>query len=141
MLKELVKEDIDYFSEIEEKFPNVYSDGSILVEYENNPFMRIIVYLIDNHVVGFINYYEIYNRLEIANFSVLEYFQNHGIGTKLLNYVIDKYQGKYENITLEVRKDNLKAINLYQKAGFKKQAVRKNYYNGVDGILMEKELM
>lgn len=141
MLKELVKEDIDYFSEIEEKFPNVYSDGSILVEYENNPFMRIIVYLIDNHVVGFINYYEIYNRLEIANFNVLEYFQNHGIGTKLLNYVIDKYQGKYENITLEVRKDNLKAINLYQKAGFKKQAVRKNYYNGVDGILMEKELM
>ena len=141
MLKELFIDNINYFTEIEEKFPNVYNDGSILFEYKNNPFMKIVVYLIDDKVVGFINYYEIYDRIEIANFNVLDYFQNNGIGNKLINYVINKYKEKYKNITLEVRKDNEKAIKLYKKVGFKEKAIRKNYYNGVDGILMEKELM
>lgn len=141
MLKELLKNDTIYFDEIEDKFPDVYSKGSILLEYQNNPFMRIVVFLIENKVVGFINYYEIYDRLEIANFNVLPYFQNHGIGTKLILYVVDKYKEKFKNITLEVRSDNEKAIKLYKKIGFVEKAVRKNYYNGIDGILMEKELM
>lgn len=141
MLKELYIDDINYFDEIENKFPNVYNNGSILLEYENNPFMRIVVYLIDDKVVGFINYYEIYDRIEIANFNVLDYFQNKGIGTCLINFVIDKYKEKCKNITLEVRKDNKNAINLYKKVGFVEKAIRKNYYNDVDGILMEKELM
>ncbi len=141
MIKELVISDLNIFSEIEDKFPNVYNKGSIFLEYQNNPFMRIIVYLIDNKVVGFINYYEIYDRLEIANFNVLDYFQNQGIGTKLISYVIDKYKNNYKNITLEVRKDNEKAIKLYKKMGFCEKAIRKNYYNDVDGLLMEKELM
>lgn len=141
MLKELIIENTEYFDEIEDKFPDVFSKGSILLEYQKNPFMRIAVYLIENKVVGFINYYEIYDRIEIANFNVLDYFQNHGIGTKLINYVIDKYKEKCKNITLEVRKDNEKAIKLYKKVGFIEKAIRKNYYNGIDGILMEKELM
>lgn len=141
MLRDLKVEDILYFTDIEDKFPDVFNNGSILLEYKNNPFMKIVVYLIEDKVVGFINYYEIYDRIEIANFNVLEYFQNHGIGTKLINYVIEKYKGKCKNITLEVRKDNEKAIKLYKKVGFVENAIRKNYYNGVDGILMEKELM
>ena len=36
--------------------------------------------------------------------------------------------------------DNVKAINLYKKYGFKQVAIRKKYYNGIDGILMEKVL-
>ena len=141
MIKELLSNNIEYFKEIEEKFPNVYNKGSIFLEYQNNPFMKIIAYLIEDKIVGFINYYEIYDRIEIANFNVLDYFQHQGIGTKLINYVIDKYKGKYRNITLEVRKDNDNAIRLYKKVGFIEKAVRKNYYNGIDGILMEKELM
>lgn len=140
MIKELFIKDIDFFLEIEDKFPSVYNNGSILGEYKSNPFMKICVYLIDNKIVGFINYYKIYDRIEIANFNVLDYFQNQGIGTKLLNYIIDKYQSECKNITLEVRKDNNNAIRLYKKVGFIEKAVRKNYYNGVDGILMEKEL-
>ena len=141
MLKELVENDTIYFDEIEDKFPDVYNKGSILLEYQNNPFMQMIVFLIGDKVVGFINYYEIYDRIEIANFNVLPYFQNHGIGTKLIKYVVDKYKEKFKNITLEVRSDNEKAIKLYKKIGFVEKAIRKNYYNDVDGILMEKELM
>ena len=35
---------------------------------------------------------------------------------------------------------NKNAINLYEKLGFEKIAVRKNYYKDSDGILMLKEV-
>lgn len=47
----------------------------------------------------------------------------------------------YQNVNLEVRVSNVKAIALYQKFGFKNVAVRKRYYsNGEDAYLMIKEL-
>ena len=39
---------------------------------------------------------------------------------------------------IEVKKDNLKAIDFYEKNGFKVVSKRENYYNGVDGYLMLK---
>ena len=44
-----------------------------------------------------------------------------------------------KNITLEVKEDNEPAIKLYEKFGFEKKAIREGYYNGVDGILMERK--
>ena len=44
-----------------------------------------------------------------------------------------------KDITLEVKIDNVPAISIYKKFGFKKVAIRKNYYNGTDGILMERK--
>ena len=43
-----------------------------------------------------------------------------------------------KNITLEVKIDNNAAINLYKKYNFVEKAIRKGYYNGIDGILMER---
>ena len=42
------------------------------------------------------------------------------------------------NITLEVNINNISAIKLYEKNGFKVVSKRENYYNGVDGYLMLK---
>ena len=44
-----------------------------------------------------------------------------------------------KNITLEVKIDNTPAIKLYKKFDFEEVALRKGYYNGVDGILMERK--
>ena len=46
-----------------------------------------------------------------------------------------------KSITLEVNKNNIPALNLYKKFDFNEVAIRKNYYNGVDGILMERKKM
>lgn len=138
MFKELDKKDLEYFKELEEKFSDVFNQGSIELDFNSNPFNHILVYLIEGKIVGFINYYVIYDRVEIANFNVLDFFQNNGIGSKLLKYVIDKNKDLV-NITLEVRSDNSKAIYLYTKFGFKNVSIRKNYYNNCDGILMERK--
>ena len=141
MIRELNIKDIDLINQLETSFPDIFNIGTITNEVNANPYSKYLLYLIDDKVVGFINYYLIYERLEIANFNVLETYQNQGIGKKLLSEFIKKFQNDKTNITLEVRCDNEKAIHLYKKYGFVEKAIRKNYYNNADGILMEKELI
>ncbi len=108
------------------KFDRVF-DLDISKDLLENPFSRYLGYYLDGKLIGYLNYYVIYNRLEIANFRVLDEYQRRGIGTELLSFLINKYP-KVDNITLEVREDNIKAINLYKKMGFKQVAIRNNYY-------------
>ena len=137
MIKELVNEEY-LINELETSFNYVIKN--IKTDLSSNPFSHYIVYIDNDKVLGFINYYLMYERIEIANFNVLESYQNKRIGTRLLEYLISKYTGKIDNITLEVRRDNLKAIHLYEKYGFIKKAVRKDYYKGIDGLLFELEM-
>lgn len=134
MISELDRNDLIRINELENSFHYVLKD--IKFDLNNNPFSRYLLFIENSKIIGYLNYYVIYNRIEIANFNVLEEYQNKGIGTKLLEYLIDKYKN-VDNITLEVKEDNLKAIHMYKKMGFKKVSIRKGYYDGVDGILME----
>ena len=124
---EKTKELADFFSEY------------ALIKYRVTIEVKWLLYLIDNKIVGYLNYYLMYEKIEIANFNVLEKYQNKGIGTKLIKYLIDNYSN-VDNITLEVKSDNNKAIHLYEKMGFKRTAIREKYYHGIDGILMERDM-
>ena len=142
MIVKLDRNDKEYIDELEDKFPNIFSVRSIKNDFLNNPYTNYLIYLIDNKIVGFLNYYFIYERMEIVNFNVLEYFQNKHIGSRLLEKLFEFANNlNVKNITLEVRIDNEKAIYLYHKFGFKDVSLRKNYYSGIDGILMECEMI
>ena len=142
MIIRVSKNDFVNIKELENKFPEVLKKDSIKIDFERNPYTNYLIYKLENQIVGFLNYNDIYERIEIVNFNVLPDFQNQHIGTKLLVYLIEiALDNKKKNITLEVRKDNKKAIYLYQKNGFLEVGIRKNYYGNIDGILMEKELM
>ena len=105
----------------------------------NNPFLHRIEYFIDDKPIGYLEYSIIYDRMEIDNINVLMDYRHIGIGSKLMEYVIDIFnKSKLTNITLEVRKSNINAINLYKKYGFLEVGIRKYYYGDEDGILMEK---
>jgi len=107
-----------------------------------NPYARRICYYIDNKQVGYLDYSLIYDRIEIDNFLVNEDSRGQGIGKKLLSYlVVIGINNHVVNITLEVRKSNQIARNLYKKFGFREVALRKFYYGDEDGILMEKQVM
>jgi N6-L-threonylcarbamoyladenine synthase len=137
MIKELDNE-LNLIDELESSFNYVLKD--IKSDLSSNPFSHYLLYFDNGKIVGYINYYLMYEKLEIANFDVLVDYQDKGIGTKLIRYLVDKYNNL--DITLEVRCNNNKAIHIYEKMGFKKVAVRENYYHGIDGILMErKEIM
>ena len=131
MIIDLRLEDTEIINDLENKFPNIFKI-KIKEDFENNPYTKYLVYLKDEKVVGFLNYYLIYDRIEIVNFNVLENYQNLHIGSNLIERLIEVGNDKkLKNITLEVRIDNQKAIHIYEKYGFKKVSIRKKYYNGM----------
>ncbi len=109
-----------------------------VIKNSQDPFEKRII--LDDK--GYLDFSVIYDRIEINDFLVKEEYRNQQIGSNLLEYLID-YAIKYKmiNITLEVKKDNIPAISLYHKYGFVDVAIREKYYNGIDGILMEKKLI
>ena len=110
-------------------------------EFSTNPYLNIITYVEKDKIIGFLLYSLIYDRIEIEQFEVITKERGKGIGDKLLKYLIEKYQDTdIKNITLEVKEDNIVAINLYEKYGFKKVSTREKYYDGINGLLMEKTL-
>lgn len=66
-------------------------------------------------------------------------FQRRGIGSLLMDNVVHVADLKNAPIFLEVRTDNAPAIALYEKYGFEKMGIRKNYYNGADALTMKRE--
>ena len=136
-------DNINLINEIEVVFNAVYKHKNELKkEFELNPYTKIYIYKENDSILGILHINDIYDRYEINNIYVLEEYRNKGIASKLLEYVIDLgKKNNVLNITLEVRKNNTNAIKLYNKYNFKEKAIRKGYYNGIDGILMEKEMM
>ena len=105
-------------------------------EWHNNPFGIYLIVVDQNEVDGYLYYSRIYERVEINQFEVRKDKRKRGIGTKLLETLIKK---EPTTITLEVRENNQEAISLYQKFNFEKKAIRKGYYQGIDGLLMERD--
>ncbi len=105
-------------------------------ELSQNPFGKILVYKKENRIIAYLYYSEIYERVEINDIEVEEQYRNMGIGTELLNKLTEIVQ---KSISLEVRINNYNAIKLYKKFGFQEKAIRKGYYQGIDGILMVRE--
>lgn len=130
MITELTKDNIN---EIENSFINA---SEVLNEFENNPFAKYLIYKENDKVIGYLYYSDIYDRAEINQFEIEKIHRNCGKGKKLLNKMIETVD---KNITLEVKNDNLPAIHLYKSAGFVEKAIRQGYYQGIDGILMERK--
>lgn len=136
-------DDNELIDEIENAFNEVYRQKNELKnEFLCNPYTKIYAFIVESKIIGIIHINDIYDRYEINNIYVLKDHRNKKIASQLVNKIIlDAEKNKKMNITLEVRNDNIAAINLYKKHGFIAKAIRKGYYKGIDGILMEKELM
>ena len=105
-------------------------------ELEVNPFARFIIETENNKVIAYLYYSDIYDRAEINQIEVDVFHRNCGKATILLEKMIKTVE---KSITLEVKEDNKVAIHLYKKFGFIEKAIRKGYYQGTDGILMERK--
>lgn len=101
------------------------------------------VYELDDEIVGFINADIFDDRAEIIDLAVLPLYRNRKIGDELLKNIINICKQKgCDNITLEVRMDNIAALKLYKNNDFKIVGVRKKYYSNktVDAYLMQRKL-
>lgn len=118
MIRKFEKNDIEVIMQIW-KNENIKAHKFIPKKYwENNynyvkeilPKAEIYVYLIKENIVGFIGL----NHNYIEGIFVDTNNQCNGIGTLLLN----KAKETRNNLTLNVYKKNINAINFYKKNGF-----------------------
>ena len=83
-----------------------------------------------------------FDSATIAQIAIDPAYQRQHLGSLLMEEILkDAKAKKVRTITLEVRKNNEKAVNLYKKYGFKTLLVKEKYYsNGDDALYMIKEL-
>ena len=130
MIEEVKKNNIDILNN------SFIKKDYILNELSNNPFGKIIILKEDNEIIGYIYYSDIYERVEINQIEINFIHRNCGKGDFLLKKLIESVD---KNISLEVNVNNIPEIKLYKKNGFIEKAIRKGYYQGIDGILMERK--
>lgn len=134
MISELTKEEVQ---EVIQLGTMLNPNFSKLFHIENlNPNETIYIYKENNINKGFIHIQNGLDIIDLLNIIVKPKYQNQGIGSVLLKYIIDNKQDK--KIMLEVRSKNINAIKLYQKYDFKIINIRKNYYKDDDAIIMER---
>ena len=92
----------------------------------DDPFEKYLGYF-DNGLLGVVIYSVIYERAEINFICVKKEYRNKKIGSVLMQNTVEKTKlANCKNISLEVRKDNISAINLYKKFGFVEVSKEKN---------------
>lgn len=67
-------------------------------------------------------------QYELENMAVDPSWRRRGVGGRLVDAVLDCCRGDVGRMTLEVRKSNFAAIELYKSKGFIETGLRKQYY-------------
>ena len=95
----------------------------------------------NSKIIGFAGIKVTVPDCDIMNIVVKKDFRNQGIGSLLLKELINLSKSlNVKNLFLEVNERNTPAISLYNKFGFKKISIRKNYYKNNNAIVMRLDL-
>lgn len=123
---------------------NLYTDFDDFWSYNifkselENENSKYIIAILNNEIIGFAGIWQVIDEAHITNIVVRKDFRKLGIGSLLLEKLIDicKNLESINSITLEVNEDNITAQKLYEKFNFKVLGKRKNYYNNKAAIIM-----
>ncbi|MFO7152290.1 MAG: ribosomal protein S18-alanine N-acetyltransferase [Bacillota bacterium] len=138
---ELMKvEDLDQVMEIERlSFTNPWSKNSFFLELTTNDLATYLVAKVDGRVVGYAGMWLVVGEAHVTNVAVHPEFRKKGIGELLMRSLITiAKESRAKMMTLEVRKSNDVARNLYAKLGFEPVGIRRGYYtdNREDAVIM-----
>ena len=140
VIRRMTIEDVDAVTAIEAAtFPTPWSRKSFEEEMTRNACARYLVAEVDGEVVGYAGMWVVIDEGHITNIAVRADQRGKGIG-RLLTEGLVQYAANLcvTYMTLEVRRSNTVAQNLYQSVGFVSIGVRKKYYedNGEDALFM-----
>lgn len=139
-IRKAVPRDAEDICEIEEIcFPDPWSMDSVRYELEQNEMAYYLVAEEAGRVVGYVGLWRILDEGHITNVAVHPEYRGRGIAEGIIRSMLEHTAGEcILHHTLEVRRDNQPAINLYRKFGFEVEGVRKGYYqsDGEDALIM-----
>lgn len=141
-IRPMTEQDLEKVLQIEnESFISPWNLEQFRYELNENPYAILLVADYEGVICGFIDFWITFDVAQLNQIAVLPSLRKKGIGTVLLQDMLNRVEPIVNKITLEVRIHNENARKLYEKMGFKEELVKKSYYdNGDDAIFMIKEV-
>jgi ribosomal-protein-alanine N-acetyltransferase len=144
-IRDMTKADLSAVLKIEtDLFPtDAWTEALFLGELSEVPVSRkVAVAEFEGQVIGYVSLRFVGRQGDVNTIAIAKDFQRKGFGNQLLDWLLmtAKDLGVRE-LFLDVRADNLAAIEVYKKAGFDRIDIRRNYYDhSVDADVMRKKL-
>lgn len=145
IIREMTLQDVDQVHMLEEMaFSMPWSLQDFVDMTENKDALYLVVEedTQPGTVIACCGMRNIVGEGDISNVVVHPDWRKQGIAQKMLTELLRRGEEEYgvEAYTLEVRKGNADAVNLYSRLGFTEEGVRKNFYEKPveDAIIMWK---
>jgi ribosomal-protein-alanine N-acetyltransferase len=140
---EVVLEDLNEVLEIEAlAFSTPWSRNSFLYELlENERALYLTAKNEYGRIMGYVGMWIVFDEGHITNLATHPQYRRQGVARKLMGeLIIASKERAVRYLTLEVRRTNSEAQELYQKLGFVHMGVRRKYYldNNEDALIMWK---
>ena len=129
IIQRMRDEDVERVAELDKMcFPTPWTISAYYTEV-HNPSAYYIVAREDGLIVGFAGMWVIMDEAHITTLGVDPELRGRKIGERMLVHILDEaiHRGA-RRATLEVRRHNLAAQNMYNKYAFQVVAIRKGYY-------------
>lgn len=142
IIRKAAAEDVPRIAEIEKvSIPQPWSEEAFADALTQENAVTLVAE-IDGAIAGFITGIFLFDNADIYSVATDENFRRKGIGGKLLQAFFDTLPSEVETVGLEVRESNSAAISLYEKNGFERVGLRKNFYEQPreNAILYTKQL-
>lgn len=143
-VRKMLIKDIPSVVEIEKRcFSVPWTKGAFETEIKKNKLALYLVAFMEDQVVGYGGMWMIIDEGHITNIAVHPDFQGKKVGEGITRALLEEAAArKLYRVTLEVRKSNIIAQNLYKKLGFVACGIRPGYYsdNGEDALIMWKDI-
>ena len=139
-VRAIKKSDLNFIAAEKENFADGWNSDMLLSAYKTGRFFGFIAKDCEKNS-GFITYSVLAPDADIESVYVKKEIRRRGAADKLLDAAIKDIKEKGgKKIFLEVRENNIPAINLYIKHGFKEISVRKKYYGEENALVFCKEI-
>jgi len=142
-VEKMTMKDLDEVMEVERQcFTTPWSRYSFVCELKDNQFSHYIVAKYMDKIIGYAGMWIILDEAHVTNVGVLPEYRGGGVGELLMrSLIIAAKEHGAKKMTLEVRKSNYVAQNLYSKLGFEPVGIRRGYYldNREDAVIMWKD--
>ena len=132
-IREMTTMDVDQVCLLEEMvFSMPWHRESFIEMIENKDALYLVVEEEDSPgvVIACCGVRNIVGEGDITNVVVHPDYRKRGIAYKMLTELLYRGEEKYgiEAYTLEVRESNIEAIRLYERLGFVREGIRKDFY-------------
>ncbi|MBQ7309116.1 MAG: ribosomal protein S18-alanine N-acetyltransferase [Clostridia bacterium] len=134
----MTKESAVYTAELEKLCFSAPWSYEILCETISHPESEFLAAFVDGEFAGYAGMLCVLDEGQICNVAVCPLFRRMGVGEALMAAQRERGLARGLSIMyLEVRAGNTAAQRLYEKMGWEKVGVRRNYYSNPreDGVL------